>query len=220
LDAGEREGAACIEADVAPSLRKPHCAPPDRLTSLRLGYPARRFTGAAMRVGKSSRSVADARVLATATAWPICSTNHRPRCTRPADFWCSPAMRCSRCRRRHPPGSSPALPRRPSRFRGPFAPDRWYSGVTSCASECAPIRAIGRSPYLRTAVHATPECRPALRDGEPRLPRATDGGFHDLSRIDGACSFGQYIRSIGIKSPCGAGSQLASLSLPGESCWK
>lgn len=54
------------EADVAPSLRKPHCAPPDRLTSLRLGYPARRFTGAAMRVGKSSRSVADARVLATA----------------------------------------------------------------------------------------------------------------------------------------------------------
>ena len=106
---------------------------------------------------------------------------------------------------------SPALPRRPSRFRGPFAPDRWYSGVTSCASDRAPIRAIGRSPYLRTAVHARPECRPALRDGEPQLPRATDGGFHDPSRIDEACSFGQYIRSIGIKSPCGAGSQLASL---------
>lgn len=152
-----------------------------------LGYPARRFTGAAMRVGKSSRSVADARVLATAHS--VANLLHQS----PAPMYtlgrllvlAGDALQ-SLPPPRHPPGRSPALPRRPSRFRGPFAPDRWYSGVTSCASECAPIRAIGRSPYLRTAVHARPECRPALRDGEPQLPRAADGGFHDPSRIDGA----------------------------------
>ena len=31
--------------------------------------------------------------------------------------------------------------------------------------------------------------------------------------------FGQYIRSIRMKSPFGAGSQLFSLSLPGDSFW-
>jgi hypothetical protein len=40
------------------------------------------------------------------------------------------------------------------------------------------------------------------------------------SRIEGGDSFGQYMRNIGIKSPVGAGSQLASLSLPGDSFWK
>ena len=33
-------------------------------------------------------------------------------------------------------------------------------------------------------------------------------------------SLGQYMRSIGMKSPSGAGSRLASLSSPGDSCWK
>ncbi len=35
--------------------------------------------------------------------------------------------------------------------------------------------------------------------------------------IDGALSPGQYIRMVKWNSPAGAGSQLASLSLPGES---
>jgi hypothetical protein len=42
----------------------------------------------------------------------------------------------------------------------------------------------------------------------------TAGGFHDPSRIEGDASLGQYILSIGRKSPFGAGSQLASLSAP------
>ena len=47
-----------------------------------------------------------------------------------------------------------------------------------------------------------------------------DGGFHEPLMIEGDVSLGQYIRSIGRKSPFGAGSQLASLSLPGDSFWK
>jgi hypothetical protein len=47
----------------------------------------------------------------------------------------------------------------------------------------------------------------------------TGGTFHDPSMIDGFFSLGQYIRIIRMKSPSGAGSQLASLSLPGESFW-
>src|SRR5574337_1238222 len=48
----------------------------------------------------------------------------------------------------------------------------------------------------------------------------TCGGVQLPSRIDGALSFGQYMRSIGMNSPSGAGSQFDSLSLPGESFWK
>ena len=44
-----------------------------------------------------------------------------------------------------------------------------------------------------------------------RLPGAVD--------IDGSFSFGQYRRSIRMNLPLGAGSQLASLSLPGDSFW-
>src|SRR5262245_2836376 len=48
----------------------------------------------------------------------------------------------------------------------------------------------------------------------------TLGGVQLPSRIDGALSLGQYMRSIGMNSPFGAGSQLASLSAPGDSVWK
>ena len=37
--------------------------------------------------------------------------------------------------------------------------------------------------------------------------------------IDGSFSFGQYSRIIRTKLPAGAGSQFASLSLPGDSFW-
>src|SRR5262249_46326369 len=48
----------------------------------------------------------------------------------------------------------------------------------------------------------------------------TAGGVHDPLRIDGLFSLGQYIRSVRLNGPFGAGSQLASLSLPGDSFWK
>src|SRR5262249_58618403 len=60
-------------------------------------------------------------------------------------------------------------------------------------------------------VGAAPAPPPAL---------CTAGGFHDPSRIDGFFSLGQYIRSVRRNGPFGAGSQLASLSLPGDSFWK
>jgi hypothetical protein len=46
----------------------------------------------------------------------------------------------------------------------------------------------------------------------------TGGIFHEPSMIDGSFSFGQYMRNIKMKRSAGAGSQLASLSLPGDSC--
>jgi hypothetical protein len=36
---------------------------------------------------------------------------------------------------------------------------------------------------------------------------ATGGSFHEPSKIDGGCSFGQYIRIMVMNSPLGAGSQ-------------
>src|SRR5262245_13711787 len=54
----------------------------------------------------------------------------------------------------------------------------------------------------------------------PHFPATvTAGGFQLPSRIDGAVSFGQYSRIMRMNSPLGAGSQLASLSLPGDSFW-
>ena len=44
----------------------------------------------------------------------------------------------------------------------------------------------------------------------------TGGIFHEPSSID---SFGQYNRSMRMNLPAGDGSQLDSLSLPGESFW-
>jgi hypothetical protein len=49
---------------------------------------------------------------------------------------------------------------------------------------------------------------------------ATAGGVHVPLRIEGAFSLGQYMRSMAIKSPFGAGNQFASLSAPGVSFWK
>jgi len=54
----------------------------------------------------------------------------------------------------------------------------------------------------------------------PHSTRSTPGGLQVPLRIEGGASFGQYMRNIGMKSPVGAGSQLASLSLPGDSFWK
>jgi hypothetical protein len=53
-----------------------------------------------------------------------------------------------------------------------------------------------------------------------QLTLTTCGTFQLPSMIEGGVSFGQYIRSIKTKSPFGAGSQLASLSAPGDSFWK
>jgi hypothetical protein len=53
----------------------------------------------------------------------------------------------------------------------------------------------------------------------PQLAFFAGGIFHDPLMIDGFFSLGQYSRIIRIKSPDGAGSQFASLSLPGESFW-
>ena len=44
----------------------------------------------------------------------------------------------------------------------------------------------------------------------------TAGTFQDLFRIDGSCSFGEYIRSISINLSVGAGSQFVSQSTPGD----
>jgi len=52
------------------------------------------------------------------------------------------------------------------------------------------------------------------------LSFATPGGFQEPFRIEGDSSFGQYIRNIGMNAPFGAGSQLASLSEPGDTFWK
>src|SRR5262245_42558861 len=47
----------------------------------------------------------------------------------------------------------------------------------------------------------------------------TGGMVHVPSRIDGSVSCGQYIRSIRMNLPAGAGSQLLSFSDPGLSFW-
>ena len=49
--------------------------------------------------------------------------------------------------------------------------------------------------------------------------RFTPGSFRLPSKIKGGLSFGQYMRSIGMKSPLGAGSQFESLSAPGSAVW-
>src|SRR5262245_6510026 len=49
--------------------------------------------------------------------------------------------------------------------------------------------------------------------------RFTPGGFQVPSMIDGGVSWGQYSRIISTNFSFGAGSQLASLSLPGDSFW-
>ena len=53
-----------------------------------------------------------------------------------------------------------------------------------------------------------------------QLALTTAGGVQLPSRIEGLFSFGQYMRIIAMKSPFGAGSQLDSLSAPGDAFWK
>jgi hypothetical protein len=60
--------------------------------------------------------------------------------------------------------------------------------------------------------------RKGLR-GEVQL-LTTAGIFQVPFKIEGVVSFGQYILIIGMNSPFGAGSQLASLSAPGDATWK
>ena len=53
----------------------------------------------------------------------------------------------------------------------------------------------------------------------PQLTFFAGGIFHEPLMIDGVFSLGQYSRIIRMNSPVGAGSQLDSLSLPGDSFW-
>src|SRR5580704_6120144 len=72
--------------------------------------------------------------------------------------------------------------------------------------------------------------RPGIDPGSylpPRSNRIEDyfdsfmaGGFQLPSMIEGGVSFGQYRRSMGMNLAFGAGSQLASFALPGESPWR
>jgi hypothetical protein len=50
-----------------------------------------------------------------------------------------------------------------------------------------------------------------------QLTFITCGGVHVPPMIDGLVSLGQYMRSMGRNGPFGAGSQLDSLSAPGDS---
>ncbi len=59
-----------------------------------------------------------------------------------------------------------------------------------------------------------------MRNNRVQLTLATAGIFQVPSKIEGAVSFGQYILSIRMNSPFGAGSQLACLSAPGDAFWK
>jgi integrase len=88
------------------------------------------------------------------------------------------------------------------------------------------LRATGK--WWRSSVHRPQRTEPQSDDpavhncglmhrGDHAL--LTDGIVHVPSRIDGAFSFGQYMRSIRINLPVGAGSQFDSLSAPGESFW-
>src|SRR5262249_52761812 len=56
----------------------------------------------------------------------------------------------------------------------------------------------------------------ARRAGYDSCTRET---FQVPSRIDGGFSSGQYIRSMRMKRPAGAGSQFDSFAFPGDSCW-
>src|SRR5208283_191330 len=58
--------------------------------------------------------------------------------------------------------------------------------------------------------------------GPSVLPQRTTlmaDGCQVPSRIEGGLSFGQYMRRIRMNRSAGAGSQLDSLSFPGDLCW-
>jgi hypothetical protein len=71
-----------------------------------------------------------------------------------------------------------------------------------------------------SAFHPIPDIEPLSPNVQADYAFSTGGGVHVPLRIEGAFFLGQYIRSIGRKSPFGAGNQFASLSAPGDSFWK
>jgi len=70
---------------------------------------------------------------------------------------------------------------------------------------------------MRTVIPSRPEGVKAESRAQPT--GFTAGGFQVPLRIDGSASLGQYSLSIRTNRPGGAGSQLDSLSGPGESFW-
>src|SRR5215510_11387248 len=108
---------------------------------------------------------------------------------------------------------------------GPAAYGGSATDVVSLSFVCIACVSFGRPPSSG---------RPALPSGQGHggwsapmpLPRSvgqltffTAGIVHDPSMIEGLLSLGQYIRSIKMNFPGGAGSQLDSLAAPGESFW-
>lgn len=63
-------------------------------------------------------------------------------------------------------------------------------------------------------------CRPGQDLIQAYFASFTAGGFQVPSMIEGGVSFGQYRRIMGMNFAFGAGSQLASFALPGESAWR
>lgn len=80
-----------------------------------------------------------------------------------------------------------------------------------------PQQTLRRSLLRRRSVPKDLQCRRAIQDNQIAFLAA--GIVHVPLMIDGSVSVGQYIRSIRMNSPAGAGSQFDSLSLPGESFW-
>src|SRR5262249_30918353 len=60
--------------------------------------------------------------------------------------------------------------------------------------------------------------RSLARNDQPTF--LTGGIVHEPLMMDGLVSLGQYMRNIRMNLPAGAGSQLDSLSDPGESFWR
>src|SRR3954449_12435628 len=121
--------------------------------------------------------------------------------------------------------SRPPRPRRPTgtcagRPAGP-APARRGPGPGGARGGASGNASLGEPVTSRSEERAVQRARQEFNAGPALQPtRWTQGGAQLPLRIDGEVAFGQYMRSIGMKSPRGAGSQLLSLSAPGDSAWK
>ena len=71
--------------------------------------------------------------------------------------------------------------------------------------------------HEREVLRARPLTQAAVVSAASQATLLAAGTVHVPLMIDGSVSCGQYMRSINMKSPSGAGSQFDSLSLPGES---
>ena len=117
-------------------------------------------------------------------------TSCAPRWTR-----CSTCARCISMRRSRPRGRSSGRSGGISK-----SPRVWMRrGSSGCGNGCSGSRPSRRCWPQGTFLSA--------------------GGFHVPSTIDGGVSVGQYMRIVTLNSPAGAGSQFASLSVPGEAFW-